>query len=154
MKRMYKYKVKRGFLRNEERMLKAGFSIAYVDDYAEDKVYAIPVKLDLDKSIWNLLVEEVNEWAKKEEIVKEHFIEEGYKFDEEGKIVLDEKFVSENSQIELCVFLKEGVLYANAGGFLEFIDCDTLDNEFPEIIKNLADLGLIYKKRISKRELM
>lgn len=76
-------------------------------------------------------------------------LDSGYEFDEEGKLIENEKYLS-GLEAQLCIMFSgeyRGVLFINAGGSVEFYDANVLiGSAFGDIMK-LIKAGAIYKKR-------
>ena len=81
---------------------------------------------------------------------RDSILEEGYEFDEEGKLVENEKYLS-GLEAQLCVMATgemSGVLFINMGGAVEFYDSKTLISSASEDVMQLEKAGAIYKKRL------
>jgi len=82
---------------------------------------------------------------------RDSILEEGYEFDEEGKLIENEKYLS-GLEAQLCVMATgdlRGVLFINMGGAVEFYDAKTLISSAFEDVMQLERADAIYKKRLN-----
>ena len=77
-------------------------------------------------------------------------LEAGYEFDDQGKLIENEKFLS-GLNGQLCIMATgnyHGTLFISLSGAIEFYDARTLDVTCKEEIDKLLAAGVIYEKRL------
>lgn len=165
-KKFYKYKIKHGFLKEENKMLALGFNVGNIES-EEGKVFFFDIMLNEDgniaKFIKSALTKQregiqksllVNSGDNEDKEIKDLAIEVldefdklGYKFDPKTGELLN--LLPSDLHAQVCV-LSNGDMFVNVQGYVEFYDTETLDSEeqIKEAIKKLESKGAVYKKRL------
>lgn len=145
----YVYQIEHKFKRNMDVLRKYGFE-KYVDEDGEEIIYAKRIVLPIESSIVTHLktvFERIYKSANEEE--KKEF--EDYSFTKNGKLKLTKNVKKEFSECQLCVSVNSDVgkytLFINAPDKIEYYSVDVLDECVKDIIEQLKQEKIIYKKK-------
>lgn len=150
--RRYCYKIKRGFFK-AEKLKKFGYDLYLPEDNSDKDVFwAKGIRVPVDSPVGKWVARGLEKIYMSGEKWKKELENEGYSFDEKGKMIINDKFLS-GLVGQLCVAAvgdNAGCLFINMEG-VEFYDVNVLDESVPLEIMNLVTNKVVYKKRIREK---
>lgn len=146
------YRIRKKYVKNEEKILEKGFSIFENKENQEEKVLAMPVHLKEDSFIVQKILKVINSKAFKEEM-KEEIKESDFVYDEEGKLILNDKIRADLCNCQLAINLfgpQQNVLYINAPNGSIYYEANLIKLHLPEIIDVLYKERIIFEDRVKE----
>lgn len=125
-------------------------------------VYALPITIDKETRPVKHVIKQISKAYTRYEEGRAEFEENGYKFKKESRkkdeknyvFVPSEKDYAEMCSAQLCFTLigkTRKFLFINAIDKTEYYDAATLEECCGDLIKEMLDKGIIYKKRCPKK---
>lgn len=157
MAKQYLYKIKYKFKKKPDLLLSCGFS-QYEDEAGEETLYAMPIVLPENGSIFNYLkraLEKIYTYATSEER-KTDF--KNYKFNEiltekqqkDYELQITDEIRSDFTKAQLCCYDNgDGAwcLFINAPDNVQYYNALTLEESCGDVIEDLVKAKVIYKAR-------